>query len=79
MWIYSLSGLFEGNRNVARMEFPWALNPNGTSQLGSACVHRDRLYVAEVGGEMLGSNPVPVIHVLKILTSDQKPPTAPAG
>lgn len=79
MWIYSLSGLFEGNSNVARMEFPWALNPNGTSQLGSACVQGDRLFVAEVGGEMLGSNPVPVIHVLRILTSDQKPPTAPAG
>jgi hypothetical protein len=71
MWIYNLDDLFAGNRSVARVAFPWALSPKGTADLSSACVHGDRLYVAEAGGELAGSNPVPVIHVLRIRGADR--------
>ena len=61
MWIYNLDDLFTGNRSVARVPFPWALSPKGTADLSSACVHGDRLYVAEAGGELAGSDPGPGI------------------
>lgn len=66
MWIYSLDGLFEGNRAMAQVAFPWALSPKGEADLGSACVHGDLLYVAEAGAEFTDTNPIPVIHVLRI-------------
>ena len=71
MWIYNLDGLFSGNKAVAQVAFPWALSPKGTADLSSACVHGDLLYVGEAGGELAGSNPVPVIHVLRIRGADR--------
>ena len=71
MWIYNLDDLFAGNRSVARVAFPWALSPNGTANLNSACIHDDLLYVAEADAELAGSNPVPVIHVLRIRGTDR--------
>lgn len=70
MWIYNLDGLFKGDRSVSRVSFPWTLNTTGVNDLRSACVHQDRLYVAEIAAEMFGHEPLPVIHVLRIHQSD---------
>lgn len=57
--------LLTGDRSVVRMTFPWALSPQGHSDLRNACVHGDMLYVSEASAEMFGEEPLPVIHALR--------------
>ena len=70
MWIYSLDGLRRGDASVIRIRFPWALSERGHADLAGACLHGDRIYVAEACAKWRGQQPVPAIHVLQIGNTD---------